>query len=42
MLLKIIEKMVTFDSGNYLNMQVTFDVFTCNRMTKLKIELTPL
>ena len=30
-------KIITFDSGNYLNMWVTFDVFTCNRMIKLKI-----
>ena len=30
-------KKFTFDSGNYLNMWVTFDVFTCNRMIKLKI-----
>ena len=29
-------KIITFDSGNYLNMWVTFDVFTCNRMIKLK------
>ena len=28
-------KIITFDSGNYLNMWVTFDVFTCNRMIKL-------
>ena len=28
---------INFDSGNYLNMWVTFDVFTCNRMIKLKM-----
>ena len=30
-------KIITFDSGNYLNMWVTFDVFKSNRMIKLKI-----
>ena len=29
-------KIITFNSGDYLNMWVTFDVFTCNRMIKLK------
>ena len=31
-------KKKTFGVGNYLNMRVTFNVFTCNRMIKLKIE----
>ena len=34
---RLLKKIITFDSGNYLNMWVTFDVFTCNRMIKLKI-----
>ena len=33
----IIKKNITFRLGNYLSMWVTFDVFTCNRMIKLKI-----
>ena len=31
------KKIMTFDSGNHLNMWVTFVVFTCNRMVKLKM-----
>ena len=31
------KKIRTFDSSKYLNMRVTFDVFTCNRMIKLKM-----
>ena len=34
---QVIQRLINFDSGNYLNMWVTFDVFTCNRMIKLKI-----
>ena len=30
-------KNYNFDSSKYLNMRVTFDVFTCNRIIKLKI-----
>ena len=33
---KVIKK-CNFDSSKYLNMWVTFDVFTCNRMIKLKM-----
>ena len=32
-------KNINFDSGNYLKMWVTFDVFTCNRIIKLNIAL---
>ena len=34
---RVLKKIITFDSGNYLNMWMTFDVFTCNRVIKLKI-----
>ena len=34
---QVIQRLINFDSGNYLNMWVTFDVFTCIRMIKLKI-----
>ena len=34
---RIIKKIITFRLGNYLSMWVTFDVFTCNGMIKLKI-----
>ena len=30
-------KNYNFDSSKYLNMRVTFDVFTCNRIIKLKM-----
>ena len=33
----LLKNIITFRSGNYLSMWVTFDVFTCNRMIKLKI-----
>ena len=32
------EKNLSFDSSKYLNMRETFDVFTCYRMIKLKME----
>ena len=32
-------KNINFDSGNYLKIWVTFDVFTCNRIIKLNIAL---
>ena len=32
-----LKKIITFDSGNYLNMKITYDDFTCNGMIKLKI-----
>ena len=34
---QVIQRLINFDSGNYLNMWITFDVFTCIRMIKLKI-----
>ena len=34
---KITQKFINFDSGNYMNMWVTFDFFTCNRVSELKI-----
>ena len=30
-------KTITFDLSKYLNLRVTFDVFICNRMIKLKM-----
>ena len=33
----LLKNIITFRSGNYLSMWVTFDVFTCNRMIKLNI-----
>ena len=34
---RLLKKIITFDSGNYLNMKITYDDFTCNGMIKLKI-----
>ena len=34
---RILKKFITFHLGNYLYLWVTFDVFTCKRMIKLKI-----
>ena len=31
------KKIISYDSGNYLNMWVTFVFFTCNSLIKLKI-----
>ena len=31
------QKIITFDSSKYLNIRVTFYIFICNKMIKLKI-----
>ena len=35
---RLLKKNIAFGVSNYLNMRVTFNVFTCNGMIKLKIE----